>query len=111
MDVEAILYATDESLQDLGLTVRGDILAVKAFCQHQTKVHQNVDDDYEERKRKLVEELKKGREKVKSRKTETATTSNSNHSTSEPQKRVKKKRKITFGWTHYSSEEKRFITV
>ena len=50
-----MLFATDESLQDLGLTAKGDIFAVKAFCQRQSKMHQTVEDDYEERKRKLVE--------------------------------------------------------
>ena len=110
MDVEAIFYATNESLQDLGLTARGDIFAVKAFCQRQTKTHQNVDDSFEERKRKLFEELNKGREKVKSRKT--SASSNSSHArnnASEPQKDRVKKRKITFGWMHYSSKEKRFF--
>jgi len=63
MDVEAVLFATDESLQDLRLTSKGDIFAVKAFCHRQSKMHQNEEDDYEERKRKLVEELKKGRER------------------------------------------------
>ena len=48
-----MLFATDESLQDLGLTAKGDIFAVKAFCQRQ----------------KCIKMFKKGREKVKSRKT------------------------------------------
>ena len=116
MDVEAILYATNESLPDLGLTAIGDIFAVKAFCQRQTRMHQNVDNDFEERKRKHVEELKKGREKVKSMKTETAGGASSNSSlsrnnASEPQKDRVKKTKITFGWMHYSSKEKRFIML
>ena len=104
-----MLFATDESLQDLGLTAKGDIFAVKAFCQRQSKMHQTVEDDYEERKRKLVEELQKGRERVKSRKTKAA--SNNSHSQNTVKKESVKKRKITLGWMHYSTKEKRFITV
>lgn len=92
MDVEAVLYATDESLQDLGLKAKGDIFALKAFCQCQTRMHQKVGDDYEERKRKLVEERQRGREKVKSRKTEKASSSHGKEkdNTSELQKQAKK---------------------
>jgi len=118
MDAEAVLFVTSKSLQDLELTAKEDIFAVKAICQGQSKMHQNVEDDYGERKRKLVEGLKKGRDRVKSRKTKAATCSINSHSrinTSKPQNKVKKesvkKRKITLGWMHYSTKEKRFITV
>ena len=33
----AVIFATDESLQDLGLTAKGDIFAVKAFCSANQK--------------------------------------------------------------------------
>jgi len=116
MDAEAVLFVTGKSLQDLELTAKEDIFAVKAICQRQSKMHQNVEDDYEDRKRKLVEGLKKGRERVKSRKTKAASiNSHSRINTSKPQNKVKKesvkKRKITLGWMHYSTKEKRFITV
>jgi len=53
---------------------------------------------------------------VKSRKTKAASSnSHSGINTFEPQNKVKKesvkKRKITLGWMHYSTKEKRFITV
>ena len=93
-----MLFATDESLQDLGLTAKGDIFAVKALCQGQSKMHQTVEDDYEERKRKLVEELQKGRERVKSRKTKAASSNTLSQNT--VKKESVKKRKITLGWMH-----------
>ena len=116
MDVEAVLYATEESLQDLGLTAKGDIFAVKAFCQRRTKSHDPKEEDYEDRKRKLVEELKKGREKGKYKKTEAANSVTNNLDSDSDQRATKgpsarKSRKITLGWMHYSSKEKRFVTV
>ena len=116
MDVEAVLYATEESLQDLGLTAKGDIFAVKAFCQWRTQSHDPKEEDYEDRKRKLVEELKKGREKGKHKKTEAANSVTNNLDSDSDQRATKgpsarKSRKITLGWMHYSSKEKRFVTV
>ena len=33
MDVEAVSYASNDFLQELGLETRGDLFALKAFCQ------------------------------------------------------------------------------
>ena len=35
MDFEAIAFATDKCLQDIGLEAKGDILALKALAQWQ----------------------------------------------------------------------------
>ena len=73
-------------------------------------MHKNVEDDYEERKRKLVEELKIGRDKLKSRRTKAASgNSHPRNNTSEPQNTVMKesvKKRKALGWTHFSTKEK-----
>ena len=57
MDVAAVLAATNECLEDLGLQAKGDIFALKAFCQRRqlTITSKNtVEDeknDYEGRKK------------------------------------------------------------
>ena len=60
MDFEAIAFATDKCLQDIGLEAKGDILALKALAQWQG--NKQSDASYEERKRHLIDELRKGRE-------------------------------------------------
>ena len=63
MDVEVLSYATNE--QDLGLTAKGYVFAVKALCQRRSKSHNSRKRTYEDRKRKLVDELKTGKGKGK----------------------------------------------
>ena len=57
MDIEAISFATNDSLLELGIKAKGDVFALKAFCQrHLSTSKLTTDNDYTERKRKLVEE-------------------------------------------------------
>ncbi|KAK3732867.1 hypothetical protein QZH41_002221 [Actinostola sp. cb2023] len=65
MDVEAVSFASNEAIHQLGLEAKGDVFALKAFRQRhiskQDQVHAVC--GYDDRKRKLIEVLKKGREK------------------------------------------------
>lgn len=109
MDFEAIVFASDKCLEDIGLETKGDILALKAFAQRQG--NKQSDAEYEERKRHLIDELRKGREnrltpKEKKQKTQNipSATTTSNRT---------KTRKITFGWMHWirSPTQSRFVSV
>ena len=109
MDFEAIAFATDKCLQDIGLEAKGDILALKAFAQRQG--NKQSDASYEERKRHLIDELRKGRENRLTPKGKKQKTQNSPSVASTSNKT--KTRKITFGWMHWicSPTEKRFVSV
>ena len=52
MDFEAVGFATEKCLENFGLDVKGDILALKAFVQRQG--NQRSSAAYEERKRHLI---------------------------------------------------------
>lgn len=89
MDVEAVKFASEKQLTDLGLEAKGDILSLQSFAKRTEAP--NV--EYEERKRKLIDELKKGRNKGKKQKV------------SETDTEVKiKTRKISIGWMHWNTD-------
>ena len=76
MDVAAVSSATNECLTDLGLHAKGDIFALKAFCYRRNVTNKNVDlvddekNDYEDRKRKLLEQLQTGNQKKRTKSTD-----------------------------------------
>ncbi|KAK3730141.1 hypothetical protein QZH41_015851 [Actinostola sp. cb2023] len=109
MDVEAVSFASNEAIHELGLEAKGDVFALKAFCQRhiskQDQVH--ADCGYDDRKRKLIEVLKKGKEKRKYTKTEDR--DSASHSASSV--KTRKTRKIILGWMHYIHNQSRFVTV
>lgn len=109
MDFEAIAFATDKCLEDIGLETKGDILALKAFAQRQG--NKQSDAAYEERKRLLIDELRKGRENRLTPKEKKQKTQNSPSAASTSNKT--KTRKITLGWMHWvcSPTKKRFVSV
>jgi hypothetical protein len=55
MDIAAISLAKDEELQDLDLTRKGDILALRAFCKQDNEA---IKEERTEKKRKLLQTLK-----------------------------------------------------
>ena len=101
MDFEAIAFASEKCLEDLGLNAKGDVLALKAFVQqHGNKSSDNM---YEERKRHLIEELRKGRENRITLKEKKQKSQNDPSPTSASIK--SRTRKITIGWMHCNSTE------
>ena len=114
MDVAAVSSATDECLTDLGLYAKGDIFALKAFCHRRqlTFTNKNVvddekNDDYEDRKRKLLEQLQAGNQKKRNKSVDKHSSSSMSRNPVEKYKT----RKISLGWLHYSEEKGRFVAV
>jgi hypothetical protein len=54
MDIAAISLAKDEELQDLGLTRKGDILALRAFCKQDNEA---TKEERTEKKKKTPSDL------------------------------------------------------
>lgn len=90
MDCMAISCSPDSALEELGISKKGDLYALKAFCQKN-----NSSNAWETRKRALLEEVKQG--------------SLQRVSKSKVQKR--ETRKILLGWKHYDEKKAKFITV
>lgn len=113
MDITAVSSATSECLADLGLKAKGDIFALKAFCNRRqlTGITKNaVTDgktDYEDRKRKLLEQLQQGHQKKKKQSADKHSSSTISKGTVEKYKT----RKISLGWLHYCEEKQRFVAV
>lgn len=67
MDYEAILASPESVLVELGLK-KGDVCALKALCSRLSEIRKRC--DQESRKRRLVQEILKGRQyKTQNRKT------------------------------------------
>jgi len=96
MDVEAISMASEKLLRELGLDAKGDILAVQSLTNRPQPA---ANTEYEERKRKLIEELQKGRNKEKKQKV------------FEPASTKIKTRKILLGWMHRAAQPNKYVTV
>lgn len=115
MDVTAISSATCECLSELGLRAKGDVFALKAFCNRRqltsnTTSKNAVDGEktnYDDRKRKLLELLQKGNQKKRNQSAEKHSSSTISKGTVEKYKT----RKISLGWLHYSEEKERFVAV
>ena len=108
MDVEAVSYASNDFLQELGLETKGDLFALKAFCRVSTSRHGQAGySDYEERKRKLLEELQKGKQN-KRFKSDNASCTTTKRTALGGQSKT---RKVSLGWLHFSSKQGRFIAV
>jgi len=105
-----VSFASNEAIHQLGLEAKGDVFALKAFRQRhiskQDQVHAVC--GYDDRKRKLIEVFKKGKEKRKYTKTEDRD-SVASHSASSV--KTHKTRKIIIGWMHYIHNQSRFVTV
>lgn len=91
MDATAIMMAKEEEIQVLGLTQKGDILALRAFCKQNSET---TNEERTEKKRKLLETLKSKlpRSKTFKRKVE---------SISESLPVKVPCRKISIGWQHF----------
>ena len=58
MDVEAVRHATDDVLEDLGLTKTGDRVSLRAFCQ--TSKKRSLLEVFLSRKKKKMTKFKEG---------------------------------------------------
>ena len=87
MDGAAVLYASDSALDELGLTAKGDLFALRAFCQ---------------KKKKLLEQIFSKRKKKSS-----SVGARSNSS----EKENVKTRKVLLGWLHYKPEKRKYVMI
>lgn len=100
MDVEAVYLANEETLKELGISAKGDILSLKAYCQRESTSAKPYS-DYDERKQQLINQLKKG----KSGRLPMSERSKQTHET------TTRNRKLMIGWMNFSSKQQRFVTV
>lgn len=111
MDVAAVQFAQESFLKDMGLTAKGDIFALKAFCQRETAPTCSTTDpqntDYEKRKRQLLDQLENGRSKKKAKEMDNPMSKPISHA----KMANVKVRSFSLGWSNFSQAEKRFIPV
>lgn len=92
MDGSAVIYCPEFFLMDLGLKTKGDLYALRLFCEREEKKGKNK--DIEERKQYLIEKLRSTKESR-----HTASEGKKASSTSNAKSRY---RKFEIGWLHFS---------
>ena len=65
MDCSAIDCTPEDVLEQMGLSRKGDIYALKALCSQKNRAQDSL--ERENKKRKLVEEMKKRENKISKR--------------------------------------------
>ena len=101
MDYSAVNGASDEQLTELGPLRRGDLLSLRSFVNEKLR-----GESRDEKKRKLLDLLKKKVKQKKKKVEETASTAPG------PSNQIKDgHRKVQFGWLHYDQQQKRYIGV
>ena len=103
MDGSAVIYCPESFLMELGLKTKGDLYALRLFCEREEKKVKNK--DMEERKQHLIEKL---RSTKGSRVKGSATESKKSTSSSNVRPRW---RKFEIGWLHFSEEKGRYLAV
>lgn len=104
MDGMAIKRSKDADLEQVGLVKKGDILAVKAFCDETGSTQSKEVRDKDNKKRKLLAEFlhtsggKKNDKKKKLAK-------------EIPKEKPEKKKKIQLGWKHHNNATRKYETV
>lgn len=94
MDGTAVQSTPDLVLTEFGLYARGDIFALRAFCEQKAKPEKEKKNEKEERKRKLLDLIRAGR-KSKQPKSQLLNVD------SVSSKSIKEKKKIAYiGWMH-----------
>ena len=109
MDFVAIQQATDKDLGLLGLSKRGDILALRSLIDRNT-AHPQLCEERVQKKKKLLQlakEIKTFRQKDGQGKCE----SNMASGFCDIEKQKSCTQKIQVGWLHYDSSKQRYISV
>ena len=92
MDGMAVMYASDTALQEFGLTAKGDLYALKAFCEKKINCKSVV--EKEPLRNKLLQQLlNKRRKKISLL-----------GSSSKAVEGKIKTRKFILGWLHFRAE-------
>ena len=103
MDGSAVIYCPESFLIELGLKTKGDLYALRLFCEREEKKGKNK--DMEERKQHLIEKLRSTKgSRVKGSASESKRVS--------PSSNIKPRwRKFEMGWPHFSEEKGRYLAV
>ena len=115
MDPVAICGADDKILEDLGLCAKGDICALRSFCQDsQTSstptTSASPENSREERKRKLLSILQSGK-KTRLKQNDAEISKEKKLSGATGCQVKGKTRRIQLGWLHFNKKEERYIHV
>ena len=101
MDYSAVHGASDEQLTELGPLRRGDLLSLQSFVNETLR-----GDSRDEKKRKLLDLLRKKVKPKKKKAEEKASTEPG------PSNQITDgHRKVQFGWLHYDLQQKRYVGV
>ena len=101
MDVSAVVHASDDLLQQLGLEQAGDRLSLRAFCDQECETSDKPKEgkEFKEKKRTLLESFLR----KKSKRPKPAGDLSKNA--------VEKSRRIHLGWKHFKGHAKGFVLV
>lgn len=124
MDCMAASQCPPSLLADLGLQAKGDIFALKAYCERRLSSGTGKSNEeppsnavLEEKKRKLIEQLRNEKNKKKRKRVPSPTKAQAEPASEPPSKKASKdgknenSRRISIGWLHYSYKESRFMAV
>ena len=111
MDCSAIDCTPENVLEEMGLSRKGDIYALKALCSQKNRSQDSL--ERENKKRKLVEEIMKEREDKQRRKSTRLSTSPSASSSEETSSTTKapKTRRIALGLMLFNKSKNKFVSV
>lgn len=118
MDPDAIKGAADQLLQDLGLRAKGDICALRSFCNCSDVSNalpgpsSFSPNSRTEQKRKLLAILQSGKKsRLNKNVAETAMEKDQKTKTQPPVTIKEKTRRVQLGWLHFNEKEDCFIAV
>ena len=112
MDFVAVEQASDDILQSLGITKKGDILSLRGYCTRKLKQASDVTqkEAQDETKGKLLTELL-NQKKKKTKKVRGDNGANLETKSETGNKKGVKTRRIQMGWLHYDQQQGRYISM
>ena len=99
MDVQAVCGADDNTIRQLGIATKGDLVALRVFCRRYTEKPHG--EDRETKKKQLLSILTasgSSKKSVKKSKEKSSTDDN-------------KKKRLELGWLHQSGDEDVYVNV
>ena len=93
-------FAKDGALQELGMSAKGDLLAMRAFCEG--KFNAKVSEKESLKKKLLDQQLSKRKKKISEA---------PGSSTRSIKEKKVKTRRVQLGWLHYKPEKGRYVMV
>lgn len=107
MDCNAVLAADEKTLCDMGIATKGDLLALKAFCEE--KKGKEIITDQRERKKADLASLLKG--SYYNSTNAGGSRSSKKRKVGEPKKVEQKQKRMEIGWLHRQSSEEKFTMI